>query len=90
MDLRHFVTYGSNQAPFSRSLPGTCAFLVTAIRRGVRLVASAHGDLQSLLKNPSLNSLLGGTTSVTLGDKLAKATQGGNKVRHMKENTIDQ
>lgn len=54
-------------------------------------MASAHGDLQSLLKNPSLNSLLGGTTSVTLGDELAKATQGGNKVRHIiKENTTDQ
>ncbi|CAN0126325.1 unnamed protein product, partial [Hapterophycus canaliculatus] len=48
--------------------------------RGVRVVASAHGDLQSLLKNPELNTLLGGTTSVTLGDEAAKASNSGNKV----------
>ncbi|CAM9119546.1 unnamed protein product, partial [Laminaria digitata] len=47
--------------------------------RGVRLVASAHGDLQSLLKNPNLNALLGGKTSVTIGDAAA-AENGGNKV----------
>ncbi len=44
-------------------------------------MASAHGDLQSLLKNPELNTLVGGTTSVTLGDAMAKATNGGSKVR---------
>ncbi|CAN0111239.1 unnamed protein product [Ascophyllum nodosum] len=49
--------------------------------RGVRLVASAHGDLESMLKNPSLNTLLGGTTSVTLGDTMARETRGGNKVQ---------
>eukprot|EP00752_Nemacystus_decipiens_P003801 g3497.t1 len=49
--------------------------------RGVRMVASAHGDLQSLLKNPELNTLVGGSTSVTLGDTLAQATNGGNKVQ---------
>lgn len=47
--------------------------------RGVRLVASAHGDLQSLLKNPNLNTIVGGTTSATVGDKAA-AQNGGNKV----------
>lgn len=46
------------------------------------MVASAHGDLQSLLKNPELNSLVGGSISVTLGDMLAKASNGGNKVRY--------
>ena len=45
-------------------------------------MASAHGDLLSLLKNPELNALVGGTTSVTLGDRLAQATNGGNKVKH--------
>ncbi|CAM9100828.1 unnamed protein product [Laminaria digitata] len=47
--------------------------------RGGRMVASAHGDLQSLLRNPNLNTVLGGTTSVTVGDTAAKAN-GGNKV----------
>lgn len=45
------------------------------------MVASAHGDLQSLLENPELNTLVGGTTSVTLGDAMASATNAGNKVR---------
>lgn len=44
-------------------------------------MASAHGNLQSLLKNPELNSLVGGTISVTLGDYKANDTNGGNKVR---------
>ncbi|CAN0009493.1 unnamed protein product, partial [Hapterophycus canaliculatus] len=49
--------------------------------RGVRVVANAHGDLRSLLKNPELNTLLGGAKSVTLGDLAAAATNAGNKVR---------
>ena len=53
------------------------------IHRGVRLVASAHGDLHSLLKNPNLNTILGGTKSVTISDAVAKEN-GGNKVRQMK------
>ena len=40
--------------------------------RGVRLVASAHGDLRGLLKNSDLNGLLGGIAPVTLGDAQAK------------------
>lgn len=44
------------------------------------MVASAHGDFQSLLKNPKLNTLVGGKTSVTVGDGLAIAN-GGKKVR---------
>lgn len=44
------------------------------------MVASAHGDLQSLLQNPELNTLLGGTTSITLGDAAAAATGSGKKV----------
>lgn len=55
--------------------------VVRVCGRGVRVVASAHGDLQSLLKNPELNSLVGGTTTVTLGDAMAQSTNGGNKVR---------
>lgn len=45
------------------------------------MVASAHGNLQSLLENPELNSLVGGKASVTLGDAAAKGSNGGNKVR---------
>ncbi|CBJ28810.1 expressed unknown protein [Ectocarpus siliculosus] len=52
--------------------------------RGVRVVASAHGDLQSLLENPELNTLVGGTTSVTLGDAMAIATNAGNKVQRQR------
>ncbi|CAM9303322.1 unnamed protein product [Ectocarpus sp. 13 AM-2016] len=52
--------------------------------RGVRVVASAHGDLQSLLENPELNTLVGGTTNVTLGDAMASATNAGNKVQRQR------
>eukprot|EP00904_Undaria_pinnatifida_P009099 jgi/Undpi1/5319/HiC_scaffold_2.g00600.m1 len=54
--------------------------------RGVRMVASAHGDLQSLLNNPNLNTLLGGTSSVTIGDKAAEEN-GGNKVLKQRAGT---
>eukprot|EP01040_Poterioochromonas_malhamensis_P011426 gene11426-12457_t len=52
----------------------------TCKQRGVRLIASAHGDLRSLLKNGELNGLLGGVASVTLGDAAAAKTNHGNKV----------
>lgn len=35
----------------------------TIKERGVRIVASAHGNFRSLLKNPDLNGLLGGVGS---------------------------
>ena len=44
----------------------------TVKQRGVRMIASAHGDLRRLLKNKDLNSLVGGLESVTLGDDMAK------------------
>ena len=44
----------------------------TITQRGVRMLASAHGDLRSLLKNGDLNGLLGGIETVTIGDELAK------------------
>lgn len=37
---------------------------------GVRLVASAHGDLRGLVANSDLNGLIGGVQAVTLGDGL--------------------
>lgn len=44
----------------------------TIVQRGVMVVATAHGsDLASLLRNPELNSLLGGLSSVIRGDELA-------------------
>ena len=42
-------------------------------QRGVVIVATAHGvRLDSLLKNPELNSLLGGLHQVILGDAAAR------------------
>lgn len=50
----------------------------TIAERGVMLVATAHGNtLENLIKNPTLSDLIGGVSSVTLGDDEAKrrATQ---------------
>ena len=44
----------------------------TCKQRGVRLVASAHGDLRKLIKNPKIRGLIGGVETVTLGDAQAK------------------
>jgi stage III sporulation protein SpoIIIAA len=43
----------------------------TCKNRGVRLVASAHGDLRKLLKNPKLRGLVGGVQTILLGDAMA-------------------
>jgi stage III sporulation protein SpoIIIAA len=43
----------------------------TCKNRGVRLVASAHGDLRKLLKNPKLRGLVGGVQTTMLGDAMA-------------------
>jgi stage III sporulation protein SpoIIIAA len=45
----------------------------TSKHRGVRMIASAHGDFRSLLKNRDLVGLLGGLETLTLGDKEAEA-----------------
>ena len=44
----------------------------TCKTRGVRMIASAHGDLRKLLKNKQLRGLVGGVEAVTLGDAAAK------------------
>jgi len=44
----------------------------TVKQRGVRMIASAHGDLRRLLKNAELQGLVGGVTSVMMGDAMAK------------------
>ena len=44
----------------------------TIAERGVQILATAHGgNLANLLKNPTLNTLLGGIQSVTLSDEEA-------------------
>lgn len=45
----------------------------TIAQRGVQLVGTAHGvTIESIIKNPSLQILVGGIESVTLGDEEAK------------------
>lgn len=70
----------------------------TCKQRGVRLLASAHGDLRKLLKNGELNGLLGGIESIVMGDAMAKEEamkRGGKgevskiKVQRTSEPTFD-
>jgi stage III sporulation protein SpoIIIAA len=44
----------------------------TVKQRGVRMIASAHGDLRKLLKNKDLSGLLGGIEHVIVGDEMAR------------------
>lgn len=45
----------------------------TIAERGVMLVATAHGNMiENLIKNPTLSDLVGGVSSVTLGDDEAR------------------
>jgi stage III sporulation protein SpoIIIAA len=45
----------------------------TIAERGVQLIATAHGTtLDNLLQNPTLNNLIGGVHTVTLGDEEAR------------------
>lgn len=53
----------------------------TCKNRGVRLIASAHGDLRKLIENPKLCGLIGGVKSVTVGDKQAKVNANGQKTK---------
>eukprot|EP00980_Cylindrotheca_fusiformis_P001312 scaffold333_cov133-Cylindrotheca_fusiformis.AAC.38 len=55
----------------------------TCKNRGVRLIASAHGDLRKLVQNPKLRGLVGGLEQVTLGD--AQAKEEGKKSGGMKK-----
>eukprot|EP00956_Cyclotella_meneghiniana_P042857 scaffold249335_cov52-Cyclotella_meneghiniana.AAC.1 len=50
----------------------------TSKNRGVRMIASAHGDLRSLIKNKDLRGLIGGVETVTLGDTEAAKLQQKN------------
>ena len=40
----------------------------TVKERGVRVIASAHGNLRSLVANKQLHGLIGGIETVTVGD----------------------
>lgn len=53
----------------------------TVKQRGVRIIASAHGSLRSLMKNKELKGLLGNFETVTLGDAAAE------KEAHQKDGT---
>lgn len=44
----------------------------TCRQRGIRLIASAHGDLRKLVWNANLRDLVGGVETVTLGDAAAR------------------
>jgi stage III sporulation protein SpoIIIAA len=44
----------------------------TSKEQGVRLIASAHGDLPSLVCNEELDGVVGKVDFTTLGDKLAR------------------
>ncbi|OVA03370.1 AAA+ ATPase domain [Macleaya cordata] len=51
----------------------------TIAQRGIQLVATAHGvTIENLIMNPSLEMLVGGVQSVTLGDEEA-SRRGGQK-----------
>eukprot|EP00977_Amphora_coffeiformis_P030132 scaffold44883_cov160-Amphora_coffeaeformis.AAC.1 len=45
---------------------------LTCKERGVRIIASAHGNLSGLVRNASLCDLIGGVDVVTVGDRAAK------------------
>eukprot|EP00961_Rhodomonas_salina_P177282 2390697-Rhodomonas_salina.1 len=47
----------------------------TCRRRGINLVASAHGSLRDILKNTALAALLGGVSTVTVGDRRAQDSE---------------
>ena len=57
----------------------------TCKNRGVRLVASAHGDLRSLVRNPQLRGLVGGVHQVILGDmEVKRESRYGGSLRKIK------
>jgi stage III sporulation protein SpoIIIAA len=57
----------------------------TIKERGVALIGSAHGDFRALLRNPDLKGLLGGLTTVILGDLAAKHDNKGEKLQRKRE-----
>lgn len=57
----------------------------TIAERGVQLIGTAHGEsLHDLVLNPSLNDLVGGIHTVTLGDEEARLRDSQKSVRERK------
>jgi hypothetical protein len=57
----------------------------TIAERGVQLIATAHGgSLDNLMVNPTLNDLLGGIQTVTLGDEEARRRGSQKSVQERK------
>lgn len=54
----------------------------TSKYRGVRMIATAHGSLRSLINNKELRGLVGGLETVTVGDEEARKQK---KKRSLKE-----
>jgi len=63
-----------------RGRPSEVDAAKTSKLRGVRIVASAHGDLRSLVKNNDLRGLIGGVGMHTIGDVLAVKQNGKKQV----------
>ena len=61
----------------------------TVKQRGVRMIASAHGDLRKLLKNKDLRGLLGGIEVVTMGDDMAREEAKRKEIRAISEGQSD-
>jgi stage III sporulation protein SpoIIIAA len=56
----------------------------TIAERGVVLVGTAHGNnLSNLIRNPELRPLVGGVSTVTLGDEMARQMNNNSKVRQI-------
>ena len=72
---------GTSSRTSKRFSPVLTKLAGTVRQRGVRLVASAHGDLRSLVKNTQLRGLVGGVETVLLGDDAAKKTNHGSKTK---------
>jgi stage III sporulation protein SpoIIIAA len=69
------------QPPWLLLLSQEVAAARTISQRGVLLVGTAHGTcLANVLQNPELQPLVGGVTTLTLGDAAANLQGGGRKV----------
>ena len=55
--------------------PAEVDAMQTVKERGVRVIASAHGNLRSLVANNKLCGLIGGVETVTVGDSKAYKDQ---------------
>lgn len=61
----------------------------TSKNRGVRIVASAHGNLRSLMKNGELIGLIGGLQTSTLGDGMALQEAKKKGLSEIRKNKVE-